>query len=319
VNVSDTEIAGAVSALRAGGLVVFPTETVYGLGADATDPDAVARLYAVKGRPPGHPVIVHLPAATALDRWAADVPDTARALAAEFWPGPLTLLVPRAPAVLDAVTGGLDTVGVRVPGHPVAQALLVAFGGGVAAPSANRFGAVSPTTAGHVRADLGDAVDVVLDGGPCPVGVESTIIDCSGREPVVLRPGGVPVERIEAVVGRPVPIIDGAGRAPGTLAAHYAPAARVVVVDADAVALRAASLLAEGARVGLLAPTGATPVPDGLAVLDRPHDAEEFAHQLYARLREADARRLDVVLVVPPAAEGIGVAVRDRLRRAAAT
>jgi L-threonylcarbamoyladenylate synthase len=319
VSVSDAEIVEAISVLRGGGLVVFPTETVYGLGADAADPAAVARLYAVKGRPPGHPVIVHLPTAAALDHWAAEVPDAARALAAEFWPGPLTLLVRRAPGVLDAVTGGLDTVGLRVPGHPVAQALLDGFGGGVAAPSANRFGAVSPTTADHVRADLGDAVDLVLDGGPCPVGVESTIVDCSRRDPVVLRPGGVPVEHIEAVVGRSVAVVDGAGRAPGTLRAHYAPTARVVMVEADALGPRAASLLAEGARVGLLAPTGATVVPDGLAVLDRPHDAEEFAHRLYARLREADARQLDVVLVVPPAAEGIGVAVRDRLRRAAAS
>ncbi|MGH9027962.1 MAG: L-threonylcarbamoyladenylate synthase, partial [Acidimicrobiia bacterium] len=190
MTVAGAEIDEAAAVLRGGGLVAFPTETVYGLGADAARPLAVARLYAVKRRPTGHPVIVHLPDADVIDDWAVAVPDGARRLAAACWPGPLTLLLRRAPSVLDVVTGGLDTVGVRVPAHPVAQSLLRAFGGGVAAPSANRFGAVSPTTADHVRSDLGDGVDVVLDGGPCPVGVESTIVDCSGERPVVLRPGG---------------------------------------------------------------------------------------------------------------------------------
>jgi L-threonylcarbamoyladenylate synthase len=311
------EIAEAAAVLRDGGLVAFPTETVYGLGADATSPAAVARLYAVKGRPAGHPVIVHLPDAGAVDAWAAEFRDAGRRLAAACWPGPLTVLVRRAPDVLDQVTGGRDTVGLRVPAHPMARALLRAFGGGVAAPSANRFGAVSPTTAEHVRADLGDDVDVVLDGGPCPVGVESTIVDVSGDEPVVLRPGGVPVERVQTVLGRAVRSVDAVGRAPGTLPSHYSPAARVVLVEPGAVAALAATLLAEGRRVGLLAPRGAEPPPAGVAVLEPPDDADGFARDLYARLREADARHLDVVMVVPPKAEGIGLAVRDRLERAA--
>jgi L-threonylcarbamoyladenylate synthase len=314
--VGPAAIEEATAVLRGGGLVAFPTETVYGLGADATRPLAVARLYAVKGRPSGHPVIVHLPDAGTVEAWAAEFPESAARLAAAYWPGPLTLLLRRAPTVLDLVTGGRDTVGLRVPAHPVAQTLLRSFGGGVAAPSANRFGAVSPTTADHVRADLGAAVDVVLDGGPCPVGVESTIVDCSDDKPVVLRPGGVPIDQIEATLGHPVRVAAVEGKAPGTLRSHYSPAAQVVLVDADAVAPQAASLLAEGRRVGLLAPPTDAPVPAGLSVLDAPHDADEFARALYARLREADAQHLDVVLVVPPAAEGIGVAVRDRLQRA---
>jgi L-threonylcarbamoyladenylate synthase len=324
--VSDEEIAAAVAVLARGGLVAFPTETVYGLGADATNPDALRRLYAAKGRPADHPVIVHVADESGLDRLAATVPDTARRLAGACWPGPLTVVVRRSTTVPDEVTGGRDTVGVRVPDQPVALRLLGAFarsgGSGIAAPSANRFGRVSPTTAADVRAELGDDVDLVLDGGPCAVGVESTIVDCSGDSPAILRLGGVPRERIEDIVAAAVPLrISGEQAAPGTLPAHYAPSARVELVDAGTVGARAAELLADRERTGLLAPAGAvdgSELPDGITVLDAPVDADEYARVLYARLREADQRALHVLLVVAPAEVGLGAAVTDRLRRAAA-
>src|SRR5262245_1331063 len=257
------DIVRAAEILRRGGLVAFPTETVYGLGADAGNPAAVARLYAVKGRPGNHPVIVHVGAPSQLADWAADVPEAARRLGDALWPGPLTVVVRRAASVPDAVTGGGDTVGVRVPDQPVALALLRAFGEGIAAPSANRFGRVSPTTAEDVRADLADDVDVVLDDGPCSVGVESTIVDCSGAEPVILRPGGVSRERVGEIVGHPVPLRrDGLVRAPGTLKSHYAPEATVLLVDRDELGARADSVVEARQRVAVLA-TGPLPtLPD---------------------------------------------------------
>jgi L-threonylcarbamoyladenylate synthase len=314
-------IADAVAVLRAGGLVAFPTETVYGLGADAAKPQAVRRLFAVKGRPPDHPLIVHIAAADALDTYTDSVPDAARALASACWPGPLTLVVRmRAGVIAPEVTGGRATVALRVPAHPVAHALLQAFGGGIAAPSANRFGRVSPTTAAHVRADLGSDVDVVLDGGPTTIGVESTIVDCSSATPAILRLGGVDVASIEAIVGHPVELLTGGEvAAPGTLEHHYSPAARVVVVEAGAVAATATGDLAGGRRVGLLAIEPPSGLPAGLEVLSPPVDVAEYARVLYARLREADDRGLDVLLVVAPPAEGIGAAVTDRLTRAASS
>ena len=313
------EIAAAVAVLRHGGLVAFPTETVYGLGADAGNEAALRHLYAVKGRPADHPVIVHLADAAALGAWAAEVPATARALADACWPGPLTLVLRRSARVPDAVTGGRPTVGLRVPDQPVALALLRAFGGGIAAPSANRFGRVSPTTAADVRADLGTDVDCVLDGGPCRVGVESTIVDCTGPEVVIARVGGIPRETVEAVLGRPVAVADrGEIAAPGTLPAHYAPRARVhLVAERDPVAL-AGRLLAAGRRVGVLAPAVPVGLPAAVEILAPPADADEYARVLYARLREADARGLDDLLVVAPPAVGLGAAVADRLTRAAA-
>jgi L-threonylcarbamoyladenylate synthase len=312
------EITRAADALRAGGLVAFPTETVYGLGADAASPAAVDRLFAVKGRPVDHPVIVHLAGVDQLTDWALAVPPAASALADACWPGPLTVVLRRAPTVSDRVTGGLDTVGIRVPDQPVARALLREFGGGVAAPSANRFGRVSPTTAADVRADLGRDVDVVLDGGPCRVGVESTIVDVSRQEPVILRLGGVGRERVEAILGISVPVLAGGEvRAPGTLAAHYAPRTRVVLVDRDELADRAATALVAGEHVGVLA----TDVPEGLddrvVVVGTPADDGEYARELYRYLRAADTYELDRVLVVAPPAVGIGAAVADRLQRAA--
>jgi L-threonylcarbamoyladenylate synthase len=310
----------AVAVLRAGGLVAFPTETVYGLGADASNADAVRRLFAVKGRPPSHPVIAHLGRSATLDDWSIDVTDHARALAAACWPGPCTLVVRRRPGtIVDEVTGGRDTVGLRVPDHPLALELLEAFGGAVAAPSANRFGRVSPTTAEHVRADLGADVDLVLDGGPCIVGVESTIVDCTTATPALLRLGGVPVETIERILGLTLARrTEGEVAAPGTLAAHYAPRARVEIVAADALAARTAELAAAGQRVGVLDPPPGTVLPNESIVLATFHDPDEYARALYQRLRDADAQQLDVVLAVPPPDVGVGRAVRDRLRRAAA-
>jgi L-threonylcarbamoyladenylate synthase len=313
----DADIARAVEILRSGGLVAFPTETVYGLGADAENPEALRRLYAVKGRPAEHPVIVHLADAAQLDDWGVDVAPAAHALAAVCWPGPLTLVVRRAGRVPDEVTGGLDTVGLRVPVHPLANALLRAFGGGLAAPSANRFGRVSPTTATAVRDELGDDVDLVLDGGPSDVGVESTIVDCTADPPRVLRLGGVTAERLAEILGAELPV-GGATRAPGTLASHYAPRARVELVEGRALAMRVAALADAGTRAGVLAERtwsdGLTPQTVTLAT---PRDAEEYARDLYAALRRADELGLEVVLAVPPAAVGIGAAVADRLGRAA--
>jgi L-threonylcarbamoyladenylate synthase len=297
------EIEEAAERLRAGGLVAFPTETVYGLGADAGQAAAVERLFAVKGRPRSHPVIVHLADPGAVDAWAKTVPVTARRFAAAHWPGPLTLLVERSARVPDAVTGGRSTVGLRVPAHPLALRLLRAFGGGLAAPSANRFGKVSPTTAAHVHADLGADVDLVLDGGPCTVGVESTIVDCTTDPPTLLRHGAVTVEELASIAL----VVDGtvgASRAPGMLESHYAPRASVeLVTDANAAAARAAELTRLGRAVD---------------VLDPGPDATAYARHLYEWLREADARGLDVLVVVPPPDAGIGAAVNERLRKAAA-
>jgi L-threonylcarbamoyladenylate synthase len=313
------QIDEAVAVLRRGGLVAFPTETVYGLGCDAENADALRRLYAVKGRPADHPVIVHLGRDAELDGWASAVTPEARMLADRCWPGPLTIVVARGPRALDEVTGGRETVGLRVPGQPVALALLDAFGGGLAAPSANRFGRVSPTTAADVRGDLNGDVDVVLDGGPCTVGVESTIVDCSGPDPGILRLGALPREQLEDTLGRKVPLrAEGEVAAPGTLPAHYSPRARVLLVESSAVADRATSLLTAQQRVGLLALAPPKPVPSGLVVLDPPADIDDYARVLYARLRETDRRHLDVLLAVPPPEVGLGAAVADRLRRASA-
>jgi L-threonylcarbamoyladenylate synthase len=317
-----------VAALRAGGLVGLPTETVYGLGADAEDPAAVARVYAAKGRPADHPLIVHVTGAGALDGWIGNIPAYAQRLAAALWPGPLTLVVPRGPRAGDHVTGGQDTVGLRAPDHPVAQAVLAAFGGGIAAPSANRFGRVSPTSAADVLEELAGALveglDVVLDGGPSRVGLESTILDCTGERPVVLRPGAVgPAEVAGAAGVEPVPASERspAVRAPGTLPTHYAPAASVVLAG-DAAA--AAGLLAAGVqdpgrpRAGLLAPAGVA-TPAGVVRLAAPDGDSAYAHALYRALREADALGLALVVAVPPRGDGpLATAIADRLRRAAA-
>lgn len=313
-----TDVGDAVAALRDGGLVALPTETVYGLAGDARNQPAVARIFAAKGRPLTHPVIVHLPDAGVLDRWAAFVPPWAQLLADAFWPGPLTLIVPRAPGVLDTVTGGQPTVGLRVPAHPLALEVLRAFGDGLAAPSANRYGRVSPTTVEHVLAELGDVLeddrDVVLDGGRCGVGVESTIIGAWDDTPRLLRAGAVTAEQVIELTGRDVSRVDGGVRAPGTTAAHYAPAARVMCVEVDALSATVSTLTG---RVGLIA-LSTVPLPDFEHVrLATPADADEYAFALYAALRAADDAGLDVVIAVLPPDSGVGHAVRDRVQRAA--
>ncbi len=316
------DVATAVQVLREGGLVALPTETVYGLAADATNELAVRRIFAAKGRPQTHPLIVHIPGKEALPRFASVVPERARLLAEAFWPGPLTLVLKKSAIVSDAVTGGQDTVALRVPAHPLAQAVLRELGGGLAAPSANKFGHVSPTTAQHVREDLGDEVDFVLDGGRCDVGVESTIVDVSGERPSLLRPGGLPVEEIERVLGEslgaPTPQI----RAPGLLPSHYAPRAGLVLVERSADVLSEAALRlssSEGQRVAVLAPgTMQVELPPGARAFLLPEDPAGYARELYATLREIDAAGFTVIVAAPPEGAGLGVAVRDRLRRAAA-
>jgi L-threonylcarbamoyladenylate synthase len=310
------QIAAAARLLREGRLVAFPTETVYGLGADAANPAAVARIYAAKGRPASHPVIVHLASAADVPRWAREFPEAARRLAAAFWPGPLTLVLPRAAGVSDAVTGGQDTVALRVPSHPVAQALLAAFGGGIAAPSANRYGKVSPTRAEHVRAELGAAVDCVLEGGDCEVGLESTIVALADGRPRLLRPGGIPRERIEAVAGKLAIAGADAPRVPGSVKSHYAPAAPVELLAPAALAERARAATAQD-RVAVLARSGA---PAGFAGLWRrlPADAAGYGHDLYAALRELDSGGAARILVERVPADPAWEAVADRLARAAA-
>jgi L-threonylcarbamoyladenylate synthase len=323
-------MTSAATNLLAGNLVAFPTETVYGLGADACNADAVARIYAAKGRPADHPLIVHVASMDALGDWAADVPEYAISLARDFWPGPMTLIVKRSELAGDFVTGGQDTVGVRVPDHPVALGLLEAFaragGKGVAAPSANRFGNVSPTTAQAVADELSDYLgdaDQILDGGVCEVGVESTIIDCTGDAPRILRPGAVTVAMIEESTGLRVRsrfvlddddlagiTINGQAvhatqiRVSGSLDSHYAPAA-TVVLDQSPVAGQGFIGMAD------------VVTPDGVVRLAAPTTNDEFARVLYSALRAADEAGLKTVVVAQPSGDGIAIAIRDRLKRAA--
>jgi L-threonylcarbamoyladenylate synthase len=297
-----TDVERAVDVLRAGGLVGLPTETVYGLAADARNEAAVRHVFATKGRPLGHPLIVHVADVDEARRWASDWPIPADLLVERFWPGPLTVIVRRRDDVLDVVTGGRDTVAVRVPDHPLAQSLLRSFGGGLVAPSANFFGRVSPTTARHVVDDLGDAVGYVLDGGPCTIGVESTIVDCSVDPPQVLRPGAVSEVEVRQAIGSLDPA-SGPSRAPGMLASHYAPSCEVVPVES----------LAEAERL-----IASTSVHSDTVILDASLDPVRFASRLYAELRRCDAEgRRRVVIVLPPD-DGIGRAVRDRITKAAA-
>ncbi|MFF4138772.1 L-threonylcarbamoyladenylate synthase [Streptomyces mirabilis] len=319
VTATTSDIEKAAGVLRAGGLVAFPTETVYGLGANAEESAAVARVFEVKGRPPSHPLIVHIGGAEHLDDWVEDVPAAARLLAERFWPGPLTLVLRRGRRVPLEATGGLQTVGVRVPGHPVALALLTAFGGGVAAPSANRFGSVSPTTADHVRAELGVAVDFVLDGGPCEVGVESTIVDATGDALSVLRPGGVTREDLEEVLGCALAVPSTSRvRVPGQHPSHYAPRARVVLVEPEKVVAEAELAQELGHQVGVLLPPSfddtSVKVHAGVAL---PASMATYARGLYAFLRELDQRGCDLIVASLPVEEGLGLAIANRLRRAA--
>ncbi|HRP97127.1 MAG TPA: L-threonylcarbamoyladenylate synthase [Rhodocyclaceae bacterium] len=318
-------IQRAADLLRAGELVALPTETVYGLGADALNPAAVARIFAAKNRPADHPLIVHLPGIDHLPHWAAAIPTDALALARAFWPGPLTLILKREACVPDVVTGGQDTVGLRVPNHPVALALLRAFDSGIAAPSANRFGRISPTTAAHVREELGERVAMVLDGGPCDVGIESTILDLSRDTPVILRPGAISADDIAAVIGRR-PLLRGEAstvdqraepRVSGALAAHYAPTTPLRLVPAARLGETATALTGEGRRVAVLACTCSDPHDARLIWQAAPADPAAFAHDLYANLRRLDACGADVILAESVPETEQWQAIRDRLDRAA--
>lgn len=311
------DIERAVELLRAGELVAFPTETVYGLGADAANPAAVAKIFAVKGRPADHPLIVHIPDVAHLDRWARDIPAAARAVADRFWPGPLTLILKRHPAVPDCVTGGQDTVGLRIPRHPLALELLRAFDGGIAAPSANKFGRISPTTAQHVRDDLGDAVAMILDGGPCQVGIESTILDMSGARTTVLRPGMLAGFDIGLFLGRmPAEAVNAHSvKTPGSHLAHYAPRTPLLLTPEDSVAIAVRTSLGKKERIAVLAPFP-PPIEHPLIVAWHvaPADADSYARELYATLRSLDAAGADLIIVQRPP----WPAAIDRLMRASA-
>ena len=309
-------IREAVAVLARGGLVAFPTETVYGLGADASNETAVRRIFSVKGRPADHPLIVHLARVEQLADWAQRVPEAAWRLAEAFWPGPLTLVLPRAPRVLDVVTGGQESVGIRVPSHPVAQALLQAFGGGIAGPSANRFGRVSPTTAEHVRAELGGEVDLVLEGGQSEVGIESTIVDLSSDRPALLRPGIIGAERIAAVLGTALHAPDRTSpRASGMLASHYAPRTPTRLVLPGRLERELAA--AATARTGVLARRRPPPDRGNLVWVQGADDVAAYAHDLYANLRALDGAGCDRILVEAVPDDPAWDAVRDRLARAA--
>ena len=313
---TDEHIEQAARLLRAGGLVAFPTETVYGLGADASNPAALKKIFAAKGRPADHPLIVHIADMSDLKNWVAEVPRTAWLLAEKFWPGPLTMLLKRAPHVSDLISGGQDSIGLRVPSHPVAQNLLKAFGGGIAAPSANKFGRLSPTAAEHVRQELGDAVDMVLDGGDCEVGIESTIVDLTRETPAILRPGRISAQQIgdallaqlgENGIDRP--------RVSGSLASHYAPRLPLKLVHPDQT--EAYVRQHAGTAIAVLARRG-RPRDSKVALWQvAPELPEDYARTLYAALRRLDDSGCRMIVVEEPPQLPDWIAVRDRLARAA--
>ena len=313
-NCTAAAITDAATTLAGGKLVAFPTETVYGLGADATNKDAVARIYQVKGRPADHPLIVHISSAAHLDKWASEIPEYAIKLARSFWPGPMTLILPRTDLAKDFITGGQNNVGIRVPSHTVALALLKAFedqgGQGVAAPSANRFGKVSPTTAQAVTDELSNYLkhdDLILDGGSSEVGVESTIIDCTKDVPVIIRPGAVTIAMIEELLSIKLPTFNTQSnqiKAPGLLASHYAPNAKVFLTGAPQ------------SGDGLIAMAGVK-TPEGVIRLAAPKNESEYAHTLYNALRQGDALGVKNIYAIPAEDIGLGIAINDRLKKAA--
>ena len=314
--VSEQDIEKAALVLRQGGLVAFPTETVYGLGADASNPSALKKIFAAKGRPADHPLIVHIADMSEVKKWVSEVPRAAWLLAEKFWPGPLTIVFKRAPHVSDLISGGQDSIGLRVPSHPVAQKLLRAFGGGIAAPSANKFGRLSPTAAEHVRQELGAAVDMVLDGGDCEVGIESTIVDLTRETPAILRPGRISAQQIsdallaqlgENGIDRP--------RVSGSLASHYAPRLPLKLVHPD---LTESYVRQQGGTaIAVLARRGRPRESRAALWQVAPEQPEDFARQLYAALRQLDDSGCRMIVVEEPPPSPEWVAVRDRLVRAA--
>lgn len=318
----DAAIDYAVELLRKGHLVAFPTETVYGLGADATNAEAVRKIFKAKGRPADHPLIVHLADQDQLPHWALHVPDMAKLLADRFWPGPLAMILNKKPEVPLVVTGGQQTVGLRVPDHPVALHLLRKFGGGIAAPSANRFCRISPTQAYHVEEELGDDVDLILDGGPCQVGVESTIIDLSGQCPRLLRPGKITRHEIENLLQTELISAQRQEqsdiRAPGLMAVHYAPVTQALLCSAAQITEAARQYTNRGKRIGLLAYRQAIPSSTQMHQIKMPEQAEDYAQALYAALRELDHLQLDRILVEQPPEGESWQAINDRLRKATA-
>jgi L-threonylcarbamoyladenylate synthase len=313
-NCTVSVIKDATASLIEGNLVAFPTETVYGLGADASNQQAVARIYEVKGRPADHPLIVHISTVNNLDRWAKDIPEYAVKLARAFWPGPMTLILPRTKLAKDFITGGQDKVGIRVPAHMVALSLIKEFeaqnGYGIAAPSANRFGKVSPTSANDVKAELSDYLsptDLILDGGTCAVGIESTIIDCTQKLPVIIRPGDVSTETIEDLLSIKLPTFNTRSnktKAPGLLTTHYSPNAKLFLTGTPA------------PGDGLIAPIGFK-TPDGVIRLASPKNNADYAQTLYNALRQGDSLGIKNIYAVPAEDFGIGIAINDRLKKAA--
>jgi len=315
VRAKQTDIEEAVQTLRAGELVVFPTETVYGLGANAADPAAVRKIFAVKGRPADHPVIVHLDHPKYLHRWVSNMPAVAEKLAAKFWPGPLTLILPKAENVNDIVTGGQDSIGIRVPSHPIAQQLLTAFGGGIAAPSANRFGRLSPTKPEHVREELGGAVEVILDGGESPIGLESTIVSCLNDEARLLRPGFITRSQLEHEVG---PLATGGAvpRVPGDRRLHYAPNTPLAIVASDDLERYAAEFVARQEKVAVLAMRLPLQTQRYMTWINAGKKPAAYAHNLYNHLRTLDSAGCARILVQALPDDENWAAIHDRLRRA---
>lgn len=313
------DIKKAVSILQRGGLVALPTETVYGLGADAANSAAVQRIFLAKGRPQDHPLIVHLADISQLSKWARDIPPVAQQLAKAFWPGPMTLILKKQPDVLDVVTANQDTVGIRIPSHPVAREVLTAFGGGVAAPSANKFTHVSPTTASAVQEELGDEVDLILDGGMCEVGLESTIIDVTGEHPVILRPGMITVAEIEEVLKQPVAsaVIETVTKVPGMHHLHYAPTTKTSLIEHFDIPVLLHTITEKDLPVVLMVRSEPLiPVTDQVFWVQMPAGAKEYAHELYRTLRSLDNQHYQRIIIENVPNEVEWLAIRDRLKKA---
>ena len=318
--VTDESIEHAADLLRQGRLVAFPTETVYGLGADASNPEAVSKIFVAKGRPADHPVIVHIATINELNQWVSHIPESALVLAQAFWPGPLTIIFNKKASVSNIVTGGQNTIALRIPGNPVALQLLTSFGGGIAAPSANRFGHVSPTLASHVAEEFGDSIDYILDGEACTVGIESTIIDLSTDTPTVLRPGRISISQLRARLQTEVYLAEKAEiRAPGMLAVHYAPETKAVLCDKNHMLNRYDEKIAQGNSVGVLTYSSAMSTRECLHQRQLPSKAKDYEPAIYNALRELDKLKLDIILIEQPPATEIWSAVNDRLRKATVT